>query len=298
MSYACPCPLITHDSRRITSYNPRLMSASPSSRPIRVLLGKVGLDGHDRGLLAIAKALEQAGMEVIYGGIRRTAVQVAAIAVQEDVEAVGLSSMSGSHLPHFPRVAKELKRIGKKDLLLFCGGIIPPEVVARLKRAGFRRVYGPGARLSEIVRFLRRELRPANPVPLRRLDHVALAVRDSGKALKLFRDALGMRLEGSESVPSQQVRTTFLSLGDVHLELVEPASPDSPVSRFLEARGGGVHHVAFETRALGDALENARAAGLSPIGAGPSAGARGKRVAFLHPAGTHKLLIELTEKRK
>lgn len=269
------------------------MASSP--RPIRVLVSKVGLDGHDRGLLTIAKALENAGMEVIYGGIRRTARQVAAAAVQEDAEAVGLSSLSGAHLPHFPRVAKELKRLGRKDILLFCGGIIPTEDVGILKRAGFSKVFGPGSTLKEIVGFVKGALRPARPAKLKRLDHISIAAADAKALLPLYRDALGMKVEGEETVEGQRVRATFLSLGDVRLEIVEPTGPDSPVAQFLSKRGGGIHHVAFEAEPIGEALERIKAAGIGLIHEKPVPGSRGTKVAFLHPSSTHKVLLELAQ---
>lgn len=268
------------------------------SKPIRVLLGKVGLDGHDRGLLTVARALKEAGMEVVYGGVRKTAEQVARAAVQEDVEAVGLSSLSGAHSTHFAKVARLLRRLGRKDVLLFCGGVIPAPDHAALRRAGFARVFTPGTTLPEIVDFIKGTLRPARPVELRGLDHIALAVPDLEKALSLFRDTLGMKETGREEVPSQKVRTTFLDFKGVHLELLEPTSDDSPVSSFLKTRGGGVHHVAFQVKEVADAIAKAETLGIRMIDAAPRLGARGKEVAFVHPAATHKVLTEFTAPKR
>src|SRR6266699_397716 len=108
-----------------------------NERPIRVLVAKVGLDGHDRGAKVVARALRDAGMEVIYTGIRQTPAMIAEAALQEDVQVVGLSILSGAHLALFPRVVAELKQRGVDDVLLFCGGIIPQEDTEKIKEMGF-----------------------------------------------------------------------------------------------------------------------------------------------------------------
>jgi methylmalonyl-CoA mutase C-terminal domain/subunit len=124
--------------------------------PLRVLIGKPGLDGHNRGARVICQALRDAGMEVIYTGIRRTPEQIVEAAISEDVDAIGLSNLSGAHLALFPRIAKMLREadVGD-DVLLFCGGTIPAEDRAALMEAGYRGVFGPDTPLEEIVRFIR-----------------------------------------------------------------------------------------------------------------------------------------------
>jgi methylmalonyl-CoA mutase C-terminal domain/subunit len=124
-------------------------------KPIRVLIAKPGLDGHDRGAKVIVRALRDAGFEVIYTGIRQTPDMIAAAAMQEDVDAVGLSLLSGAHLTLFPEVVKRLRKAGLKDVLVFGGGIIPDEDVPALKKAGVSRVFGPGTALSAIVDYLK-----------------------------------------------------------------------------------------------------------------------------------------------
>ncbi len=128
--------------------------------PIRVLLAKPGLDGHDRGVTLVVRALRDAGMEVIYTGLRATPEGIVAAAIQEDVEAIGLSSLSGAHEHHFQQVAEQLKKEQITDKLLFCGGIIPKKDHSQLKKCGFRGIFPPGTPLDDIVEFLRRELRP------------------------------------------------------------------------------------------------------------------------------------------
>jgi len=125
----------------------------------RVLIGKPGLDGHDRGAKVIARALRDSGFEVIYTGIRRTPEQIAAAAVQEDVDAVGLSLLSGAHLELFPEVVEHLKQRGAGDIPVIGGGIIPEEDLSALKEKGIRKVFTPGTSIREIVEAFR-ELEP------------------------------------------------------------------------------------------------------------------------------------------
>ena len=126
--------------------------------PKRVLIAKPGLDGHDRGAKVVARALRDAGFEVIYTGLRQTPEQVATAAVQEDVDAVGLSSLSGAHLQLFPKVVAALRAAGAGDVLVFGGGVIPQEDVVRLQSEGIERIFLPGTDTREIVAFLRDKL--------------------------------------------------------------------------------------------------------------------------------------------
>ena len=124
------------------------------NEPIRVLIAKVGLDGHDRGAKVVARALRDAGMEVIYTGVHQTPEQVVETALQEDVDAIGISLLSGAHNYIFPRVSELMKAKGMDDVLLFGGGIIPEADVPGLQKVGVERVFPPGASLDEIVRYL------------------------------------------------------------------------------------------------------------------------------------------------
>ena len=123
--------------------------------PIRVLIGKVGLDGHDRGVKLIARALRDAGVEVIYTGLHQTPEQVVSTAIQEDVDAIGLSILSGAHNTLFRRVVELLKEQSVEDIVLFGGGIIPDEDLPALKAAGVKALFRPGAPMNEIVDFVR-----------------------------------------------------------------------------------------------------------------------------------------------
>ena len=123
-------------------------------KPFRVLIAKPGLDGHDRGAKVVARALRDAGMEVIYTGVHQTPEQVVETALQEDVDAIGISLLSGAHNYIFPRVSELMKQKGMDDVLLFGGGIIPEADVPGLAKVGVERVFPPGASLDEIVRYL------------------------------------------------------------------------------------------------------------------------------------------------
>jgi len=135
-----------------------------SDKKIRVLIAKPGLDGHDRGAKIIARALRDAGMEVIYTGLRQTPEMVVSAAVQEDVDAIGLSILSGAHMTLFPRVVELAREAGLDDVLVFGGGIIPDEDIPRLKEQGVSAVFTPGTRMEEIIEFIRGHARRAGNI--------------------------------------------------------------------------------------------------------------------------------------
>ena len=121
----------------------------------RILVAKPGLDGHDRGIKVVARALRDAGMEVIYTGLHQTPDQIAAAAVQEDVDAVGLSCLSGAHMTLFPRVVELLREQGAEDIVVFGGGIIPDNDIPKLKEAGINEIFTPGTTTTKIVEWVR-----------------------------------------------------------------------------------------------------------------------------------------------
>ncbi|HVY62656.1 MAG TPA: cobalamin B12-binding domain-containing protein [Planctomycetota bacterium] len=128
-------------------------SATPSTRR-RILIGKPGLDGHNRGVHVLVRALRDAGFEVIYTGIRKTPEQIVEAAVQEDVAAVGVSSLSGAHMTLFPEIAERLAKEAP-ETLLFCGGIIPDDDREALARCGYKGIFGPGTSTEDIIQWLR-----------------------------------------------------------------------------------------------------------------------------------------------
>ena len=123
--------------------------------PLRVLIAKPGLDGHDRGAKVIARALRDAGFEVIYTGIRQTPEMIAEAALQEDVDAIGLSILSGAHMTLFPRIIEELHKRGLDDVIVWAGGIIPEADIPKLREMGIKAIFGPGSPTSETIEFLR-----------------------------------------------------------------------------------------------------------------------------------------------
>ena len=127
---------------------------------LRILVAKPGLDGHDRGAKIIARALRDAGFEVIYTGLHQTPEMIAEAAAQEDVDAIGLSILSGAHMTLFPAVIDLLKQKGIEDIALFGGGIVPPEDIPTLKKLGVKEIFTPGASTEEIITWVRDNIRP------------------------------------------------------------------------------------------------------------------------------------------
>ncbi len=139
----------------MTSTKAERQARPGKARPIRVLIAKPGLDGHDRGAKVVAAALRDAGMEVIYTGLHQTPEMIASAAVQEDVDVVGLSILSGAHMTLFPRVKTLLEEAGRGDILIVGGGIIPREDMERLEAQGIGKLFGPGTPTGEIVAYIR-----------------------------------------------------------------------------------------------------------------------------------------------
>jgi len=128
-----------------------------NKRPLRIIVAKSGLDGHDRGAKVIARALRDAGMEVIYTGLFQTPDQIVNTAIQEDADGIGLSILSGAHMTLFPMIVEQLKAKGVDDIVFFGGGTIPPDDAAELRSLGVREIFTPGAPLADIVAFIERE---------------------------------------------------------------------------------------------------------------------------------------------
>ena len=136
------------------------MAATAPTRPIRVLVAKVGLDGHDRGAKVIAHALRDAGMEVLYTGLRKTPESIVRAAIDEDVDCIGLSILSGAHNSLVPRVLTLLREQRAQDILVVLGGTIPATDIPALESAGVARIFGPGTPLDSVVQFLRNNVKP------------------------------------------------------------------------------------------------------------------------------------------
>jgi methylmalonyl-CoA mutase C-terminal domain/subunit len=127
-----------------------------SGRPVRILTAKVGLDGHDRGIKVISRALRDAGVEVIYTGLHQTPAQVVEAAIQEDVDGIGISLLSGAHMTLFPEVLRLLRERGGEDIVVFGGGIVPPDDAVELKKLGVDEVFTPGTSIRDIIEYVER----------------------------------------------------------------------------------------------------------------------------------------------
>ncbi len=132
------------------------------NKKIRVLIAKPGLDGHDRGVKVLARGLRDAGMEAIYLGLRLTPEQIAEVAIQEDVDVVGLSCLSGAHMTLFPKTMNLIREKGRKNILFIGGGIIPKKDMAKLKKMGMSQTFGPGTPIEEIANFIKEKLTEEN----------------------------------------------------------------------------------------------------------------------------------------
>ncbi len=270
---------------------------------IRVLVAKPGLDGHDRGALVIAQGLRDQGMEVVYTGLRQTPAQIVAAAIQEDVDCIGLSCLSGAHNQLFPEVVRLLKEEGAEDILVVGGGVIPAEDIPFLEEKGIARIFTSGTSIEETARFIRDHVKKklndgngANSLQTpQKIDHIGIAVKSIDEALPFYRDALGLRVQGFDSVSSEQVRVAFIEIGDTRIELLEPTDPNSPIARFIEKRGEGIHHIAYRVEDINQKMEEVKKQGYSLINEKAKPGAHGSIIAFIHPRSTAGVLTELCQ---
>ncbi|HEX9572723.1 MAG TPA: cobalamin-dependent protein [Myxococcales bacterium] len=276
---------------------------------IRVLVGKPGLDGHDRGARVIAAALRDAGMEVVYTGLRATVPAIAAAAVQEDVDVIGLSILSGAHESICRRLRDELSR-REARIPIVVGGIIPAADYGKLKELGVAAVFGPESPLAAVVDTVRAVATGSNPtptsnptsnptsrpgIPATRLDHTAICVRDIDASIALIEELLGQKVAHKEFVAAQKVHAAFFDFPNgASLELVAPQGNEG-LERFLQKRGDALHHLALRVRDLDALLARLDARGVPLIDKVSRPGARGHKVAFLHPKAFGGTLLELVE---
>jgi methylmalonyl-CoA mutase, C-terminal domain len=273
---------------------------------IRVLVGKPGLDGHDRGARVIAAALRDAGMEVVYTGLRASVPAIAAAAVQEDVDVIGLSILSGAHESICRRLLEELKK-RKAEIPVVVGGIIPAVDHEGLRELGVSAVFGPESPLGAVVETVRAlasgqplpgsaAVKPVVPgIPATRLDHTAICVKDMKASIALIEDILGQKVAHEEHVPAQRVDAAFFDFPNgASLELVAPRG-NAGLEKFLEKRGDALHHLALRVKDIDGVLQRLEARGVPLIDKVGRPGARGHRVAFLHPKAFGGTLLELVE---
>ncbi|MBN8236555.1 methylmalonyl-CoA epimerase [Halobacillus kuroshimensis] len=267
-------------------------------KPIRVLIAKPGLDGHDRGALIIAQALRDHGMEVIYTGLRQSAVQIARAAVQEDVDVVGLSSLSGAHKSLFPKVVEALKKEGADDIPVIGGGVIPAEDIPYLEGKGVHKIFTSGSPTDAIAVYIKQLIHQETISTPKKIAHIGIAVESIDAALPFYQHTLGMELEAVEDVESEHVRAAFLRIGETKLELLEPLNETSAIASFLEKRGSGIHHIALEVDDLHKRLQQYKEQGIRMIHDEPKTGAHQADIAFMHPKASGGVLYELWQPGK
>ena len=271
---------------------------------VRVLVAKPGLDGHDRGARVIAAALRDAGMEVVYTGLRASVPAIAAAAVQEDVDVIGLSILSGAHQSICQRLVEELKS-RKVEIPIVVGGIIPAHDHDALRELGVAAVFGPESPLGGVVDTVQKLAageklpEPVKPqsagIPATRLDHTAICVRDMAASIALIEDILGQKVAHQEHVAAQKVDAAFFDFPNgASLELVAPKG-NAGLEKFLEKRGDALHHLALRVKDIDEVLRRLEARGVPLIDKVGRPGARGHRVAFLHPKAFGGTLLELVE---
>jgi methylmalonyl-CoA mutase C-terminal domain/subunit len=270
------------------------------ANPIRVLVAKPGLDGHDRGALVVAQGLRDEGMEVIYTGLRQTPDQIAAVAVQEDVACVGLSSLSGAHMDLFPEVVQALRARGAGDILVIGGGVIPEQDIPLLKQSGIAEIFTPGSSIHGMAEYIRQHVAKASVLPplTGRIDHIGIAVDSIAKSIAFYTEHLGLPLVHEETIPDDHVKVAFLQAGETFLELLEPLSEASAVATFLKKRGPGMHHIAYEVDSVEEALLRAQNAGYRLLDEKPRRGGHGKLIGFVHPAASNGVLTEYCQRIK
>jgi len=266
-------------------------------KKIRVLIAKPGLDGHDRGALVISQALRDHGMEVIYTGLRQSPLQIVQAAIQEDVDVIGLSSLSGAHRTLFPKIVELLHEKDAGEIPVIGGGVIPSEDIPFLLEAGIQKVFTSGASTEALAQYIKELIHPDEQTlsPPTNIAHIGIAVRTIDETISFYTDSLGLSLEKVEEVVSEEVKVEFLKIGDTRIELLEPLSSSSPIASFIEKRGEGVHHIAFEVDDIEARLQKMEAEGIQLIDEQPKKGANNSHIAFIHPKSTNGVLVELCE---
>lgn len=263
---------------------------------IRVLVAKPGLDGHDRGALVISQALRDHGMEVIYTGLRQSPAQIAQAAVQEDVDVIGLSSLSGAHRTLFPKVVEELAARNASDIPVIGGGVIPSEDIPFLMEKGIKKIFTSGASTEALAQYIQNLIRPGSQLKKpSKISHIGIAVESIDSSLPFYTDTLGLEFERTEQVDSENVKVAFLRIGESRIELLEPLDDSSAIRKFLDRNGPGIHHIAIEAEDIEARIAHMKAQGIRLINETPKEGAHNSKIAFIHPKSANGVLFELCE---
>lgn len=269
-------------------------------KKIRVLIAKPGLDGHDRGALVIAQGLRDEGMEVIYSGLRQTPEQIVATAIQEDVDCIGLSILSGAHNVLFPEIIRLLKEQDASDILVIGGGIIPDEDIPYLKQQGIKGIFTSGTPIAEIATFIKDNVGKSESSNsesyINKIDHLGIAVYNLEQAVHFYKNVLKMEFLGVEEVEAEGIKVAFFKVGEIKLELMEPINSDSPITKFLATKGEGIHHLAFAVDDINHTFNYFNDLEVPLLQEQPKIGAEGKKIGFIHPKATYKVLMEFCQK--
>ncbi|WP_047979972.1 methylmalonyl-CoA epimerase [Ornithinibacillus contaminans] len=262
---------------------------------IRVLIAKPGLDGHDRGALVIAQGLRDHGMEVIYTGLRQSPVQIAKTAVQEDVDIIGLSSLSGAHRTLFPKIIEALKEENASDITVIAGGVIPASDIPFLVAEGINKIFTSGSTIDEMAAYIKQHVGTKPSVSPKKISHIGIAVKSIESTLPFYTKTLGLELEGIEEVQSEQVKIAFLKIGESRLELLEALHDSSPIHKFILRNGEGIHHIALEVDDITARIREMTKHGIHFLNSDPKQGANQTQITFIHPRSAHGVLVELCE---
>src|SRR5699024_8614311 len=266
-------------------------------RKIRVLIAKPGLDGHDRGALVISQALRDHGMEVIYTGLRQTPVQIAQAAVQEDVDVIGLSSLSGAHKTLFPKVIEALEERDASDIPVVGGGVIPSEDIAFLIEKGVKKVFTSGSSTEVLAQYIQDLIDPGKTTieAPKKIAHIGIAVKSIDDVLSFYTDSLGLKLENVENVGSEGVKVAFLKIGESRIELLEPLNESSAIQQFHDKKGECSQHIELEVVNIDARLNQLQTEGIKLINDESKPGAHNSQIAFIHPKAANGVLFELCQ---
>lgn len=266
-------------------------------KKIRVLIAKPGLDGHDRGALVISQALRDRGMEVIYTGLRQSPVQIAQAAIQEDVDVIGLSSLSGAHRTLFPKVIEELEKRNASDIPVIGGGVIPSDDIPFLLEKGIKKIFTSGSSTELLADYIQQLIDPDEKLleSPKKIAHVGIAVHSIDESLSFYTEFLGIELEGIEVVESEGVKVAFLRIGETRFELLEPLNDESAIKKYLDKKGSGIHHIALEVDDVNARLAQLKNSGIQLINEEAKIGAHDAKIGFIHPKSAGGVLFELCE---
>lgn len=262
-------------------------------KQIRVLIAKPGLDGHDRNAIVISQALRDHGMEVIYTGPTQTAIQIAEVAIEENVDVIGLSLLSNAYLTLFPKVIKALKERQASDIPVIGYDIISSEDITYLIGQGIKRAFTSDSSTTSLVSYIQELVDPVKIEAPKSIVHIGIAVRSIDQALPFYTDALGLILEHVEILEPEGVKVAFIQIGESRIELLEALDDSSLIKQFIDKKGEGIHHIALEVDNINERLKQLKKLGIKLINEQAKLGANESQIAFIHPKSANGVLFEL-----